>query len=168
VNLDSGNLLNVNVEQEVILLAEDDADHVLLFRKACKEAQIVNPLHVVTNGDEVIHYLQGTGKYANRCEYPLPVLLLLDLKMPKRNGFEVLEWIRQQPGLVRSRVIVLTVSGQIKDINRAYELGANSFLMKPVNFVELVEEMKAIKSYWLKLNKAPEIFRPRKLKHNWE
>src|SRR5438477_3383302 len=83
----------------VILLAEDAEDQVVLVRRAFAKAQLLNPVHVVPNGEEAIAYLQGTGKYANRDEYPLPCLLLLDLKMPRKNGFEVLEWIRQQPGL---------------------------------------------------------------------
>src|SRR5229473_2661647 len=86
-------------EEAVILLAEDREDEVLLLRHAFAKAGFLNPLQVVPNGEEAIHYLQGEGKYANRDEYPLPALVLLDLKMPRKDGFEVLQWIRQQPGL---------------------------------------------------------------------
>jgi len=96
---------------------------------------------------------------SNRAEYPLPELLLLDLKMPKLDGFEVLRWLRQDPGLKALRVVVLTSSEEISDVNRAYQLGANSFLVKPVNFDHLVEISQAIKGYWLWLSKVPEAFR---------
>jgi len=102
-------------EEEVILLAEDREDEVLLLRHAFAKAGLLNPLHVVPNGEEAIHYLQGEGKYANRDEYPLPALVLLDLKMPRVDGFEVLRWIRQQPGLSALRVVVLTASDAIPD-----------------------------------------------------
>src|ERR1051325_10934839 len=122
------------MERAVILLAEDEEDYVVLIRHAFSQANILNPLFVVWNGEEVIWYLKGEGKYANRDEYPLPDLLLLDLKMPRVNGFEVLEWIRRQPGLSALRVLVLTSSDEIRDVNKAYKLGANSFLVKPMDF----------------------------------
>src|SRR3954471_17151309 len=81
--------------ESVILLAEDHEDEVLLIRQAFAKAKLINPLHVVSNGEEAIAYLQGNGKYANRSEFPLPGLLLLDLKMPRTDGFEVLQWVRQ-------------------------------------------------------------------------
>ena len=89
------------------------------------------PIFVVNDGEETSAYLDGQGKFANRYEYPLPELLLLDLKMPGKNGFEVLEWIRQQPGLKRLRIVVLTTWDSPQDVNRAYELGANAFMVKP-------------------------------------
>src|SRR5438270_6092379 len=108
---------------EVILLAEDDADHVFLIRHAFSHANLLNPLQVVRDGDEVLAYLKGEGKFSNRAEYPLPSLILLDLKMPRKSGFEVLQWIRQQPGLSTMRIVVLTSSEDIKDVNQAYALG---------------------------------------------
>jgi CheY-like chemotaxis protein len=93
-------------DQSVILLVEDLADDVLLIRRAFEKAKVINPIHVVPNGEEAISYLNGSGKYANRAEYPLPDLVLLDLKMPGIDGFEVLRWIRQQPGLSSLRVVV--------------------------------------------------------------
>ena len=145
---------------DVILLAEDNEDHVLLTRRAFKQAGLVNPLFVVENGEEVVAYLTGEGKFANRNEYPLPTLLLLDLKMPRKDGFEVLEWIRKQPTLAGLRVVVLTTSDRILDVNRAYQLGANSFLTKPVDFRDFVQLSSAIKGYWLWMSHAPELERP--------
>src|SRR5882757_2445361 len=112
-------------EHAVILLAEDEKCCVLLIRRAFEQAHIPNPLHVVWNGQEAIAYLKGEGKYSNREEYPLPDLLLLDLKMPRVNGFAVLQWIRAQPGVAPLRVLVLASHDQIRDVNEAYKLGAN-------------------------------------------
>src|SRR5258705_8683596 len=114
-------------DQAVILLAEDREDDIALIRKAFARAYVLNPLQVVRDGEEAIAYLSGEGKYSNRAEYPLPDLLLLDLKMPRIDGFEVLKWIREQPGLSALRVVVLTSSEDIRDVNVAYRLGANSF-----------------------------------------
>ena len=146
-------------EHAVILLAEDEEDYVLLIRRAFEQANIPNPLHVVWNGQEAISYLKGEGKYSNREEYPLPDLLLLDLKMPRVNGFEVLEWIRKQPGLAPLRVLVLTSSDQIRDVNEAYRLGANSFLVKPMDFQDFTQLSRLIQDFWLKASRTPETFR---------
>src|SRR5437879_9371695 len=118
-------------DQAIILLAEDREDDVLLIRKAFSKANISNPLQVVRDGEEAIAYLSGEGKYSNRAEYPFPDLVLLDLKMPRLDGFGVWKWIRAQPGLEGLRVLVLTSSEDMRDINRAYGLGARSFLVKP-------------------------------------
>jgi len=152
------------VDCDVILLAEDNQDHVYLIRRAFGQAGLVNPLQVVEDGEQAIAYLKGEGKYANRAEYPLPCLLLLDLKMPNKDGFQVLEWLRTQPSLSALRVVVLTTSGETRDINRAYQLGANSFLTKPVDFRDFVQLTAAIKGYWLWLSHAPEIQRPEPMK----
>ena len=146
-------------EHGVILLAEDDEDHVVLIRHAFAEADLRNPLFVVWNGEEAIAYLSGTGKYSNRDEYPLPDLLLLDLKMPRLDGFEVLKWVRQQPGLAPLRILVLTSSNELRDVNRAYQLGANSFLVKPLDFQDVIQLSKVIQKYWLNRSKTPEISR---------
>ena len=143
--------------QGVILLAEDQEDEVMLLRRAFTKARFLNPLQVVSNGEEAIAYLQGAGKYADRAEYPMPSLLLLDLKMPRKDGFEVLYWIRQHPSLSELRVVVLTASDQIRDVNRAYEMGANSFLIKPVEFGAFVEMTRALKGYWCWISQEPEI-----------
>jgi CheY-like chemotaxis protein len=144
------------------LLAEDNENDVLLTRRAFAKANLLNPVQVVSDGDEAMAYLKGEGKYANRAEYPLPELLLLDLKMPGKNGFEVLSWIREQPTFSSLRVVVLTSSDQIRDVNRAYQLGANSFLVKPVDFENFVQVSQAVKGYWLWMSRSPEVSRPAK------
>jgi CheY-like chemotaxis protein len=147
-------------EHAVILLAEDEEDYVLLIRRAFEQANIRNPLQVVWNGEEAISYLKGEGRYSNRAEYPLPDLLLLDLKMPRVNGFEVLKWLRAQPGFGTLRVLVLTSSDEIRDVNEAYRLGANSFLVKPLDFQDFAQLSRLIQDFWLTASKAPEAARP--------
>jgi CheY-like chemotaxis protein len=142
---------------DLILIAEDNDDHVLLLRRALQKGAVLNPVFVVNDGEETIAYLKGEGKYADRYEYPLPALLLLDLKMPRKNGLEVLEWIRQQPGLRRLRVVVLTTSDAPQDIDRAYELGANAFMVKPLERKDFLELTSAIKGYWLWMSAAPDL-----------
>ena len=147
-------------DQAVILLAEDREDDILLIRRAFQKAYVNNPLHVVKDGEEAISYLSGEGKYSNRAEFPLPDLMLLDLKMPRVDGFEVLEWIRKQPGLASLRVVVLTASDHLRDVNRAYKLGANSFMVKPVDFEDVVHMSRFLTVYWLDMSTTPESFRP--------
>lgn len=141
-------------------MAEDRDDEILLLKRAFRQANILNPLQIVRDGDEAIAYLKGEGRFSNRAEYPLPGLMLLDLKMPRRDGFEVLQWLRQQPTLNTLRVIVLTASEDIRDVNMAYQLGANSFLVKPVDFENFVSVIETLQGYWLWMSKAPEISRP--------
>jgi len=148
------------MKADLILIAEDNEDHVLLLRRALQRGAVLNPVFVVNDGEETIAYLKGDGKYADRYEYPLPALLLLDLKMPKKNGFEVLEWIRQQPGLRRLRVVVLTTSDAPEDIDRAYELGANAFMVKPLEKRQFLDLTDAIKGYWLWMSAAPDLHAP--------
>lgn len=147
-------------ECPVILLAEDDEDYVLLIKQVFAKAHIPNPVHVVPNGEEAIAYLKGTGEYSNRAEYPLPDVFLLDLKMPRINGFEVLKWVRQQPGLSPLRILVLTSSDEIRDVNEAYQLGANSFLVKPFDFQDFTHLSRLIADFWFKASRTPETFRP--------
>jgi CheY-like chemotaxis protein len=144
-----------------ILIAEDNQDHVLLLRRALQKGEFLHPVFVVNDGEETIAYLNGEGKYANRSEYPLPALLLLDLKMPGKNGFEVLEWIRRQPGLKRLRIVVLTTWDAPRDVNRAYELGANAFMVKPFDRSQYLQLTDAIKGYWLSLSAAPDLQAPK-------
>jgi CheY-like chemotaxis protein len=147
--------------QAVILLADDSEEDILLIRRAFQKANISNPLHVVENGEEAISYLSGERKYSNRAEYPLPDLLLLDLKMPGTDGFQVLRWIRQHAGLEALRIVVLTSSEHIRDVNQAYRLGANSFMVKPMDFQDFVELSRVLHDYWLRKSKTPEASRTR-------
>lgn len=145
------------MKPDLILIAEDNEDHAFLLRRALKKGAVLNPVFVVTDGEEAIAYLKGEGKFCDRYEYPLPGLLLLDLKMPKKDGFEVLQWIRQQPGLRRLRIVVLTTSDNPDDIDRAYDLGANSFMVKPLEKQQFLEVTTAIKGYWLWMSAAPQL-----------
>ena len=117
-----------------MLVAEDRDEDVEILKLAFQKAQVNEPLHFVSNGEEAIEYLTGAGRFANRAEYPLPRVLLLDLKMPLKGGFEVLEWLRLQPGLRRLLVVIFTSSELPEDVNRAFDLGANSYLVKPHDF----------------------------------
>ena len=151
-------------DQALILLVEDREDDILLIRKAFERTSTNNPLQVVRDGEEAISYLAGDGKFSNRAEYPLPWLILLDLKMPRVDGFEVLKWIRKQPGFSSLIVVVLTSSEQIRDVNRAYQLGANSFMVKPLDFQNIVEMSRVIQQYWLQHNQFPEVERQPRVK----
>lgn len=147
----------MSVEDYPILLVEDNRDDVLMIQRAFHKANLAMPLHVVSDGDAAVLYLSGQGDYSDRDQYPLPVLMLLDLKLPRKSGLEVLEWLRLQPGLKRLVVVVLTSSKENIDINRAYELGANSYLVKPVRFASLLELVKNLNLYWLVLSEKPEV-----------
>lgn len=148
--------------RSVILIAEYEEDYFLLIRKAFAEADLKNPVHVVSCGLEAMAYLKGEGKYSNRDEYPLPDLFMLDLRLPGFSGFEIIGWVRSQPGLSGLRIIVLTSSDLMRDVNDAYRLGAHSFLMKPYDFLDLVQLSKSVRDFWLKASMCPESFRPAK------
>lgn len=140
----------------IMLVAEDQADDIEILKLAFERAEVSATLRFVSNGEEVIQYLNGEERFANRGEYPMPRLLLLDLKMPLKNGFEVLEWLQLQPGLRRLPVIVFTSSELPQDINRAFDLGANSYLVKPFAFEKLKEIARALDAFWFKLNRGPD------------
>jgi CheY-like chemotaxis protein len=135
-----------------ILLAEDREEDIILIQKSFKRAAIHNPLFIVRDGEEAINYLSGTGRFADRAQYPLPAMFLLDLKMPGTDGFDVLRWISTQPDLKCLRVIVLTCSESIRDVEAAYKIGASSFLVKPMDFSDTVEVVKDTVHYWLGRN----------------
>jgi CheY-like chemotaxis protein len=135
-----------------ILLVEDEPSDVFLMKRALKGAQIPNPLQIANNGQEAINYLSGTGNYADRAQFPIPSIIFLDLKMPYKNGFEVLEWIRSQSNLDQTLVMVLTSSSEERDISQCYKLGARTFLVKPPNPTMLLELMLSLKDYWIKYN----------------
>jgi len=148
---------------EIILLVEDDSNDVVLLQRAFQKAGLRDSIRIVRDGEQAIHYLSGEGEYSDRDRFPLPFLILLDLKMPGTNGFEVLQWIREQPSLSPLRIVVLTSSDHLRDVNRAYQLGANSFLVKPLDFQNFRSLSKMIEGYWLNTSKAPEVSRPERL-----
>ena len=143
-------------ELSLFLLVEDNLDDVMLLQRAFIKARVLNPVQLVPTGEAAIDYLRGSGRYANRSEYPMPCIVLLDLKVPGLDGFAVLRWIRSQPDLARLRVIVLTGSDALQDIELAYQLGASSFLVKPSDFEHFVQICRALNGYWLWLDRAPE------------
>ena len=139
-----------------ILLVEDSVDDQVLIRRAFTRAKLLNPLHIVDDGDKAIAYLAGEPPYDNREANPLPAIILLDLKLPRRSGHEVLKWIRGRNGeLARIPVVILTSSNEKADISRAYDLGANSYLVKPVDFEGLLQMVGNIGVYWLVHNENP-------------
>ena len=143
-----------------ILHVEDDPNDVLLIARALRKAEGSAQVQVVNDGEQAVNYLGGTGSFSQREQFPLPSLVLLDLKLPRKSGLEVLEWIRGQPGLRRVPVVMLTSSKQPIDINRAYDLGASAYLVKPVNFDALVQMLKMIDSFWLGINEPPNLTAP--------
>lgn len=148
------------MNQAVAVLVEDSHADVLLIRRALSRVGTQVALNVVPDGDAAVAYLSGVGQYADRAAHPLPDLLLLDLKLPRRSGFEVLEWLRAQAGLRRLPVVVLTSSRHSGDVARAYDRGANSYLVKPVDFEGLVELLKTVDRYWGDLNERPSVRAP--------
>ena len=140
-----------------ILLVEDDPDDVALIERAFRRANLANPVKVARDGEEAVEYLSGAGPHADRTSSPLPVLILLDLKVPRRTGHEVLEWMQAQAGLRRIPVAVLTSSQERRDVDKAYDLGANAYLVKPVDFQELLRMVTSLHLFWLMLNEPPEV-----------
>ena len=138
-----------------ILQVEDDANDVFLLQHAMTAAGVENPIQVASDGQQAIDYLKGAGKFSDRKSFPLPCLVLLDLKLPYVMGLEVLKWIRQQPGAFLV-VILLTASAEDEDIASAYRLGANAFLTKPSQASSLVEMARSIKDFWLTHNTLPQ------------
>ena len=141
-------------ELSTILLVEDDADDAELIAYAFDKAGISNPLATVSDGDAAIAYIEGTGPYADRARHPLPALILLDLKLPRRSGFDVLRAIRADPAAKHTPVVVLTSSDQHADIAHAYALCANSYLVKPVSRDSLLAMARMLNAYWVKLNRT--------------
>jgi CheY-like chemotaxis protein len=140
-------------DHPTILLADDSEDDVILIKRAFHKARLSAALIVVHNGEEAILYLSGFGRFADRTHFPMPDMFLLDLKMPIKDGFEVLRWIRTQPQLKELPVIVLTQSDRIKDANLAYQLGAYSFLVKGTDFNDAIAFARAVSDYLVKTRK---------------
>jgi CheY-like chemotaxis protein len=132
-----------------ILLAEDDENDIALMQRAFKRASIPNPLSIVRNGQEAVDYLSGKGPYAERSKHPMPRLLLLDLKMPWMDGFDVLAWLRTQPQFNALPVVVLTSSKLQTDIDKSRELGVYDYRVKPQSFDDLVRLLDDVRGCWL-------------------
>lgn len=144
--------------KEPVLLVEDDPSDARLIQRAFGKLDVTLAMIRLTNGDDVVSYLSGEAPYENRTTYPLPSVVLLDIKLPRRSGFEVLQWVRRQPtALNRLPVVMLTSSRHSVDINRAYDLGANSYLSKPETAAQLEQLATRFQSYWLGLNESPDL-----------
>ena len=140
-----------------ILIVEDNLDQLRLMTEVLQSGRISNEVHSVTTGEEAIAFLSGDlSAVVVRMVYPLPCLLLLDLKLPRISGFEVLEWVRAHPVFRTLPVVVLTGSHDSEDIERAYQLGANSYLLKPFKMEELRAVVKSINAYWVILAQKPQ------------
>ena len=137
-----------------ILIADDSAGDIALMRMAFKKAEFDSAPQAVHNGEEAIAYLKGEGACSDREAFPLPAIMLLDLNMPMKDGFEVLNWLRAQPGLKRLPVIILSASMRMEDVVRAFDLGANAFLVKPATFEELTNMMQCLRD-WIRINHFP-------------
>lgn len=141
----------MSLTQQTILVVEDDTNDILLLKRTFAQLAMAKPLQVVPNGEMALAYLDGKIPYADREVYPLPTIVFLDLKLPGMSGFEVLTWVRQQPRLGKTQVVVLTGSKKSLDVYRAYELGANSYLVKPVQREDLGNLAQSLNLPWLAL-----------------
>jgi CheY-like chemotaxis protein len=142
-----------------VLLAEDNANDVLLVCRALKETKALNPVHAVGNGEEAIQYLAGEGKYADRTAFPFPVLFLLDLKMPVKDGLDVLRWLHEHPEIPRQLPVVVLSSAELpSETQMAYAMDIQACIVKPLSYDELREKMRILKEYWLdyEAGQAPE------------
>jgi CheY-like chemotaxis protein len=143
-----------------ILIADDDAEDRELAQRGLREARLSNDLRFVCDGEELMDYLLRRGRYADPESSPRPGLLLLDLQMPKRDGFSCLQELRANPALRTLPVVILTTSSAEQDIFKSYDLGVNSYISKPVTFSGLVNAMTAIADYWLRIVELPAGLRP--------
>ena len=138
-------------EKQTVLLVDDSQDDIFLMCTAFKKAEFNSPLQEVHNAEEAIAYLKGEGVYSDRNHYPLPSVMLLDLKLPMQNGFDVLGWARTQPAFKRLSIIILTASARTEDVERAFDLGATSYLVKPSSLNALVALIRCLRD-WLQIN----------------
>jgi CheY-like chemotaxis protein len=145
--------------KQTLLLVDDSDDDLLFMRQAFKVAGFNASLREIHDGEEAIAYLKGEGSYSDRTRFPLPAVMLLDLNMPRKNGFEVLAWVRAQPILKRLPIFVLTASLRVEDVERAYDLGANAFLVKPSAMSELATMTQRLRD-WLEYNHFPSLDKP--------
>src|SRR5258708_4174419 len=138
-----------------ILLVEDESADALLIERAFKAAGIENPIHFARDGDKALAYLEGINEYQDREEHPLPILILLDLKLPGMMGLQLLQWMRTRRDLRLLPVVVLTNSADDVNVRSAYEAGANSYLLKPADRNEITRVINIIQQYWLDNNVSP-------------
>jgi len=138
-----------------ILQVEDDENDVLFLQLAFKNLQLPNPLFVAKDGQQAIDYLSGVGAYADRTRFPLPCLILLDLKMPRKTGIDVLRWVRANPELRHLIIVIFSASGSQFDVDRAFREGANSFLVKPAGVDKLTETVRLLHEFWFGQNQFP-------------
>jgi CheY-like chemotaxis protein len=143
-------------ESPAILLVDDSETDLFFMRAAFQKAGCKYPLQGVNDGEEAIAYLSGDGPFGNRAEFPLPSVMLLDLNMPKKSGFEVLAWVRAQPGLKRLTIMILSASTRTIDLERAFDLGANAFLVKPSTMEDLVNMVRCLRD-WIQCNQFPSL-----------
>lgn len=142
-------------DQSAVLLVEDSPDDADLILHAFRKAGVENQVVVVDDGDKAINYLLGKGDYADRQRFPMPRLILLDLKLPRRSGIEVLSVIRTSEAVRQTPVVVLTSSSREDDIRKAYDAGANAYLVKPIGGDALVTMTRSIDAFWIRHNSAP-------------
>ncbi|MDX1726512.1 response regulator [uncultured Pseudoalteromonas sp.] len=147
-----------NVKPITILMADDDEDDRLLTQEALAESRVLNELHFVEDGVELLEYLERTGKFEDKTLSPRPGLILLDLNMPRMDGREALQAIKANPNLKGIPVVILTTSKQEEDMVKGYDLGAASYITKPVTFDGLVELMKTLGKYWVEFVELPSTF----------
>lgn len=140
-----------------ILLVEDEPSDATLITRAFEKAKVLNPVVHLKDGDEVLRYLAGKGKYTDRSKHPLPAVILLDLKLPGATGMQILQWMHVQGEIKRIPVVVLTADENPKTIDAAYDLGANSYLVKPGNAAEVARMVQTLQQYWIKLNEPPQL-----------
>jgi CheY-like chemotaxis protein len=138
-----------------ILMADDDADDRQLTKEALEEGRLINDIRFVENGEEMMEYLRRTGRYAPPAEAPRPGLILLDLNMPRKDGRTVLKEIKSDPQLRTIPVVVLTTSKADEDVYRSYDLGVNSYIVKPVTFEALVDILVTLEKYWFEIVELP-------------
>lgn len=147
--------MNLPKKTLVILMADDDADDRLLAQDAMDESRVLNELHFVEDGVQLLNYLRGEGDFSDRTLHPLPGLILLDLNMPKKDGREALAEIKSDQQLRRIPVVILTTSKAEEDMVKGYDLGAASYITKPVTFDALVELMRTLGKYWVEFVELP-------------
>jgi CheY-like chemotaxis protein len=140
---------------KTILLIENSEDDVFFFKRALQRKGITHPVQVVNDGQAATDYLDGTGLYADRQQYPLPDLIFLGIQLPKRNGHELLEWLRNNSRLPRFPVVLLTSSVNPPDVESAYRLGTNAYLVKPGNPEKLEAMLDRTINFWLEVNAPP-------------